>query len=51
MCKIKKIDGFVQRRRENYAALYERMEGFEELFILPETTPNLEPLWFGFLLA
>ena len=51
LSQLNKADYFVQRRRENHAMLYQKLKQFEEHFILPESTPNADPSWFGFLLT
>jgi len=46
--QLKKLDGFIKKRRENYTYLRSKLEQFEEFLILPEPTENSNPSWFGF---
>jgi CDP-4-dehydro-6-deoxyglucose reductase, E1 len=48
LAQLAKVERFVQKRRENFAWLYERLKPCEEFLILPEATPGSDPSWFGF---
>jgi len=49
--QLKKLPGFIARRRENFNRLKAGLADLQEFFILPEATPNSDPSWFGFPLA
>jgi CDP-4-dehydro-6-deoxyglucose reductase, E1 len=49
--QLKKIDSFVELRRQNHAAITERLSIFNDHFILPEATPKSNPSWFGYLIT
>lgn len=46
--QLKKLPGFIERRRENFNYLKERLAPLEHFLLLPEATPNSTPSWFGF---
>lgn len=48
LAQLAKVERFVQKRRENFAWLYERLKPCEEFLILPEATACSDPSWFGF---
>jgi CDP-6-deoxy-D-xylo-4-hexulose-3-dehydrase len=49
--QLKKIDGFIQKRNENFRKLFDTFKPYEEFFILPEVLKGAEPAWFAFPLT
>ena len=48
LAQMDRLPGFVEARKRNFAFLKERLKSCEEFLILPESTPNSAPAWFGF---
>lgn len=46
--QLKKLPSFIDRRRENFRHLTERLNPLRDYFTLPEATPNSNPSWFGY---
>ncbi len=49
--QLKKFPAFVEKRKENWNRLRQRLDGLQDVFILPEPEPLSDPSWFGFLLT
>ncbi len=51
VAQMKKLAGFVEKRRENFLKTKEKLVKFEEHLILPVATENANPSWFGLPLS
>jgi len=51
VAQLEKLDGFIQKRKDNFQYLYEGLKQFEKYFILPVWHEKADPSWFGFLLT
>ena len=49
--QLEKLPFFTERRRYNFARLYEGLQGLEDRLILPQATEDSAPSWFGFLMT
>jgi len=50
VAQLEKFPSFVEKRKENFAKLYNGLKDLEE-FILVQAQPNSDPSWFGFMLT
>ena len=49
--QLEKLKTFIDRRKENYRCLYERLTDLDTTFHLPHIAPETDPSPFGFLLT
>jgi CDP-6-deoxy-D-xylo-4-hexulose-3-dehydrase len=49
--QLKKLPGFVEKRKNNFHYLREQLSGLENFLILPQATPGADVSWFGFLIT
>ncbi|MCG2712468.1 MAG: lipopolysaccharide biosynthesis protein RfbH [Candidatus Omnitrophica bacterium] len=48
VAQLKKLKGFIEKRKDNFAFLHKSLKKFEKYLLLPQATKNSDPSWFGF---
>jgi CDP-4-dehydro-6-deoxyglucose reductase, E1 len=48
LAQLERIDDFVKARQDNFEYLTEKLQSLKEFLILPKSTENSSPSWFGF---
>ncbi len=48
LAQLDRLEEFVEKRKDNFNYLKERLFSCKDFLILPEATKNAEPSWFGF---
>lgn len=51
LAQLERLDGFVEKRRNNWRYLYSHLKSLEEFLILPKPTAHSNPSWFGFAIT
>jgi CDP-4-dehydro-6-deoxyglucose reductase, E1 len=51
LAQLEKLPCFVEQRRKNFDFLYQQLQDLADVLILPGTTSDSEPSWFGFILS
>lgn len=48
LAQLEQAQSFIERRKENFEFLQNRLASCQDYLILPQATPKSEPSWFGF---
>lgn len=48
LAQLDRLEGFIAARQRNFDLLTEMLRELEDVFILPEATPDSNPSWFGY---
>lgn len=48
LAQLERLPEFVEKRKQNFNYLKEKLTTLEDFLILPEATQNSDPSWFGF---
>ena len=51
LAQLEQLPDFVEKRKQNFVYLKERLSTLDEFLILPEATENSDPSWFGFAIT
>lgn len=51
VAQLAKLPGFIKKRKDNFAYLYQAFKKLDKYFILPNWSEQADPSWFGFLLT
>ncbi|MDE1156241.1 MAG: lipopolysaccharide biosynthesis protein RfbH [Acidobacteriaceae bacterium] len=46
--QLDKVEGFIEKRKQNFTFLKAALQPLAEFLVLPEATEGAEPSWFGF---
>jgi CDP-6-deoxy-D-xylo-4-hexulose-3-dehydrase len=49
--QLKKLEGFITRRKANFQIIMEMLRPYEDRLILPAATEHSDPAWFGFVIT
>jgi CDP-6-deoxy-D-xylo-4-hexulose-3-dehydrase len=49
--QLKKLPGFIEKRRENFSTLFDGLKHHDRYLLLPQAAANSEPSWFGFIIT